>query len=134
MLGLQSENVVQPWSSKRECNPTLVFQARMQSNLLRFLRICPCPQWAPWSKCVATSGRSSSTLGNNLTGELVYNLAMSRFWRRILMHTVEWEPGLRDFLPDFSSLDRQVSFNSTPFIVGSSYMHLVPISIMYNCK
>ena len=50
------------------------------------------------------------------------------------MHTVEWEPGLRDFLPDFSSLDRQVSFNSTPFIVGSSYMHLVPISIMYNCK
>ena len=24
------------------------------------------------------------------------------------MHTVEWEPGLRDFLPDFSSLDRQV--------------------------
>jgi len=31
----------------------------------------------------------------------------ARFWRRILMHTVEWEPGLRDFLPDFSSLDRQ---------------------------
>ena len=28
------------------------------------------------------------------------------------MHTVEWEPGLRDFLPDFSSLDRQVSFKS----------------------
>ena len=24
------------------------------------------------------------------------------------MHTVEWEPGLRDFLPDFSSLERQV--------------------------
>merc|ERR1719228_3070905 len=23
----------------------------------------------------------------------------ARFWRRILMHTVEWEPGLRDFLP-----------------------------------
>merc|ERR1719225_1239207 len=32
----------------------------------------------------------------------------ARFWRRILMHTVEWEPGLRDFLPDFSSLERQV--------------------------
>merc|ERR1719336_1405342 len=31
----------------------------------------------------------------------------ARFWRRILMHTVEWEPGLRDFLPDFSSLERQ---------------------------
>ena len=38
------------------------------------------------------------------------------------MHTVEWEPGLRDFLPDFSSLDRQVGFYSTPFEVGLIYM------------
>ena len=36
------------------------------------------------------------------------NSLWRRFWRRILMHTVEWEPGLRDFLPDFSSLERQV--------------------------
>ena len=36
------------------------------------------------------------------------NSLWQRFWRRILMHTVEWEPGLRDFLPDFSSLERQV--------------------------
>ena len=37
------------------------------------------------------------------------------------MHKVEWEPGLRDFLPDFSSLDalrldQQVSFHYTPMI------------------
>ena len=37
-----------------------------------------------------------------------FNSLWRRFWRRILMHTVEWEPGLRDFLPDFSSLERQV--------------------------
>ena len=30
------------------------------------------------------------------------------------MHTVEWEPGLRDFLPDFSSLDRQVILKPHP--------------------
>ena len=28
------------------------------------------------------------------------------------MDKVEWEPGLRDFLPDFSSLDQQVGFHS----------------------
>ena len=96
-----------------------------RSNLLRFLHICLSLRSALWSKCVATSGLSSSTLGNNLIVELVLNFAMARFWRRILMHTVEWEPGLRDFLPDFSSLDRQVSFYSNFHMYRAQLSHIL---------
>ena len=55
-----------------------------------------------------------------------FNIATPRFWRRILMHTVEWEPGLRDFLPDFSSLDRQVILK-TIRLVKQIWMRIVTI-------
>jgi hypothetical protein len=52
-------------------------------------------------------------------------IVQARVWRRILLHKIEFEPGLRAFLPDFSCLERQEGAGFCSEMDSLSYKRLL---------